>query len=116
MASQLEILKMLEDKSITVEEAAEKLAKLKVTVTYKVSEQGGISFYGLRRFPITMYREELEEIIKTTQKEDFKKFLVDNENNLSKKQDKQKEKKDKLFAILFIDYYFFIFECKKSFK
>jgi hypothetical protein len=29
----------------------------------QVSEKGGVSLYGLRRFPITFYREEWERIL-----------------------------------------------------
>lgn len=41
-------------------------AKLKATnkrgITLKVSEKGGLSVYGLQRFPITMYLEQWEAI------------------------------------------------------
>lgn len=46
-------------------EAAAKLLKTKEKqkVYYKVSTKGAISFYGLRRMPITLYIGELEQIV-----------------------------------------------------
>ena len=32
------------------------------TVSYKINDDGGISFYGLRKLPIILYRNELDEI------------------------------------------------------
>jgi hypothetical protein len=38
-------------------------AKEKRGIDLRVSEKGGVSLYGLRRFPITFYREEWERIL-----------------------------------------------------
>jgi hypothetical protein len=38
-------------------------AKEKRGTYLKVSEKGGVSLYGMRRFPITFYREEWERIL-----------------------------------------------------
>jgi hypothetical protein len=32
-------------------------------VTLKVSEKGGVSVYGLGRFPVTLYREQWEKLL-----------------------------------------------------
>ena len=38
-------------------------AKEKRGTYMRVSEKGGVSLYGMRRFPITFYREEWERIL-----------------------------------------------------
>lgn len=38
-------------------------AKEKRGTHLRVSEKGGVSLYGMRRFPITFYREEWEKIL-----------------------------------------------------
>jgi hypothetical protein len=38
-------------------------AKEKRGTYLKVSEKGGVSLYGMRRFPITFYREEWDRIL-----------------------------------------------------
>ena len=48
-----------EDASKLLEAAAGEKRKLH----YKVSPKGAISFYGLRRMPITLYIEEIEKIV-----------------------------------------------------
>jgi hypothetical protein len=32
-------------------------------ISVKVSEKGAVSVYGLRRFPVTLYRDEMEAIL-----------------------------------------------------
>lgn len=90
MASIDEIFDLVQQGKMTAAEAKEKAKAVKAKgekeVTYKVAPKGGISFYGLRRMPITLYSEELEKIIKTTQTAEFKKFLIDNVENLSTKE------------------------------
>lgn len=59
-------------------------------VHYKVSQKGAISFYGLRRMPITLYIEELEKIVSLTCEndswsEDFSLFLETEGNNVTRK-------------------------------
>lgn len=51
---------------MTAEEATLllKTKEEKKTIYYKVSQKGCISFYGIRRMPITLYIEELEKIVK----------------------------------------------------
>jgi hypothetical protein len=38
-------------------------ARAKRGVELRVSEKGGVSLYGMRRFPVTFYREEWERIL-----------------------------------------------------
>lgn len=54
--------------------------KVNRTTQYKISQKGAISFYGIRRFPITLYFDELKTIMNTCMKsvdfsDDFVKFL-----------------------------------------
>lgn len=44
-------------------EAALALASKPKAITMKVSEKGAISIYGLGRFPITLYRGQMERLI-----------------------------------------------------
>ena len=76
-----DIMKRVVDGSITQEEASKmiqeivELEKKKKEITYKVSEKGAISFYGIRRMPITLYKEELIKIVNVYNTEDFQSFL-----------------------------------------
>ena len=42
----------------------------------QVSEKGGVSLYGMRRFPVTFYREEWERILDMT--DEIRAFIRDN--------------------------------------
>lgn len=53
------------------------------TVKYKVSQKGAVQIDGLRRFPITLYMQELQTIL--GMKNELEQFMVDHENQLSKK-------------------------------
>lgn len=67
MSTIAEITQLVSAGSMTAEEAARKITALsnnnKTQIYYKVSPKGAVSFYGLRRMPITMYIEELEKIV-----------------------------------------------------
>jgi hypothetical protein len=41
----------------------EAMLKRKNTISFKVGEKGGVSAYGLGRFPVTLYREQWERLI-----------------------------------------------------
>lgn len=85
-----QILEDLKSGKCSIEEAQEKLSQLKLTelrsVTYKVSPKGGISFYGIRKMPITLYSSELDQIVAIANSEEFKRFVVDNKSRLSTKE------------------------------
>ena len=64
--------------------------KASSSVTWKVSTKGCISFYGVRRMPISLYKQELETILKAILEDieynkSFQSFLEDNEGMLSVK-------------------------------
>jgi len=50
----------------------------------KVSEKGGLSIYGLGRFPVTLYKEQWLRLL--DQVDEIKKFLQDNDQQLKAKQ------------------------------
>ncbi len=53
------------------------------TVRLQVSAKGGVSLYGIRRFPVTFYMEEWHRILDQTEK--IKAFIRSNESKLKRK-------------------------------
>jgi len=53
-------------------------------VTIKVSEKGGVSIYGLGRFPVTLYKEQWQKLLDMA--EDIRAFIAENEDRLKKKE------------------------------
>lgn len=53
-------------------------------VYLKVSEKGGLSVYGLGRFPVTLYREQWEKLLGMA--EEIRNFIRENEHALKKKE------------------------------
>ena len=50
----------------------------------KVSEKGGLSVYGLGRFPVTLYKEQWARLLDNV--DEIKKFLQENDHQLKAKQ------------------------------
>lgn len=50
----------------------------------KVSEKGGISLYGLGRFPITLYVEQWEKVMEMVP--DLRRFIVENGDRVKRKE------------------------------
>jgi len=50
----------------------------------KVSEKGGLSLYGLGRFPVTLYKEQWTRLLEYA--DEIKTFLKDNDQLLKAKQ------------------------------
>jgi hypothetical protein len=50
----------------------------------KVSEKGGLSVYGLGRFPVTLYKEQWIRLL--DQADEIKSFLKENDQQLKAKQ------------------------------
>jgi hypothetical protein len=92
MSTTKEILELLKSGQISLEEAQTKLsaatAETKKSVQYKVSQKGAISFYGIRKLPITLYINELNEIINIADTQEFKNFITENQSELSSKKTK----------------------------
>ena len=53
-------------------------------VSLKVSEKGGVSVYGLGRFPVTLYQEQWLKLLEMA--EDIRAFIRENEPRLKKKE------------------------------
>ena len=53
-------------------------------VSMKVSEKGGVSVYGLGRFPVTLYQEQWTKLLAMA--EDIKTFIAENRSKLKAKE------------------------------
>jgi hypothetical protein len=67
-------------------EAENQALKTKRTgqLSLKVSEKGGVSLYGLGRFPVTLYKEQWAKLLGFA--EEIQKFLKENDHLLKTKQ------------------------------
>ena len=54
---------MTKDQLIALLHAAQANAAQPKRITLKVSEKGGLSLYGLGRFPVTLYRSQWERLL-----------------------------------------------------
>jgi hypothetical protein len=52
--------------------------------SFKVSEKGGVSVYGLGRFPVTLYKEQWLKLLEMA--EDIRAFIKENEHKLKVRQ------------------------------
>jgi hypothetical protein len=75
-------------------DAGEELARLRAEnerlkrtqsrgVSLKVSEKGGVSVYGLGRFPVTLYKEQWTKLLDMA--DEIRAFIRDNDANLKAK-------------------------------
>lgn len=53
-------------------------------ISYKVSDKGAVSVYGLGRFPVTLYKEQWEKLL--DRGDELRKFIADNDASLKKKE------------------------------
>ena len=53
-------------------------------VSLKVSEKGGVSVYGLGRFPVTLYKEQWAKLLDMS--DQIKAFIAENESRLKAKE------------------------------
>jgi len=77
----------------TYEELKARLAQLEKEVetkkrsgelSFKVGDKGGVSVYGLGRFPVTLYYEQWNRLLAAG--EDIQKFLEENKSRLKLKE------------------------------
>lgn len=54
-------------------------------VSLKVSEKGGVSVYGLGRFPVTLYKEQWAKLLAMA--DEIKAFIAENDAQLKAKQE-----------------------------
>jgi hypothetical protein len=52
-------------------------------VSLKVSEKGGVSVYGLGRFPVTLYKEQWTRLLEMA--DDIRTFIKENDSKLKAK-------------------------------
>ncbi len=52
-------------------------------ISLKVSEKGGVSLYGLGRFPVTLYKEQWAKLLDMA--DEIRAFLKDNDSKLKTK-------------------------------
>jgi hypothetical protein len=76
-----------EDLKAELERLRQENADLKKTsskgISMKVSEKGGLSIYGLGRFPITLYKEQWTKLLDMS--DDIRRFLKENDSALKAK-------------------------------
>jgi hypothetical protein len=53
-------------------------------ISMKVSEKGGVSVYGLGRFPVTLYKEQWWKLLDMA--DDVRAFISENEEKLKSKE------------------------------
>lgn len=77
---------------MTQEEMQQRIAELEAklaralkpkTNMIKVSPKGGVSVYGLGKFPVTLYASQWEKLF--TMQEDIKEFILDHTSELASK-------------------------------
>jgi hypothetical protein len=54
------------------------------TISFKVSEKGAVSVYGLGRFPVTLYKEQWEKLL--DRNAEIRQFIADNAAKLKLKE------------------------------
>ena len=78
---------MSDDEQSELERLRAENARLKSAqsrgVTLKVSEKGGLSVYGLGRFPVTLYKEQWAKLLDMA--DDIRSFIRDNDATLKSK-------------------------------
>lgn len=58
--------------------------KSKRAVYLKVSEKGGLSLYGLGRFPVTLYKEQWDKLLQMA--DEIRSFLREHDHELKAKE------------------------------
>jgi hypothetical protein len=75
--------------NLTPEQMAARIAELEGrlakggSVTFKVSEKGAVSVYGLGRFPVTLYQEQWAKLLSNV--DELKEFIEANRSRLKTK-------------------------------
>ena len=78
---------MPDDEKSELERAKAEIDRLRRTanrgMSIKVSEKGGVSVYGLGRFPVTLYKEQWEKLLDMA--DDLRAFIRENAASLKTK-------------------------------
>lgn len=70
----------LQDEIARLREENADLKKAAPAISLKVSTKGGISIYGLQRFPVTLYKEQWEKVLDRA--DEMRKFFTDHATEL----------------------------------
>lgn len=90
--SQSQVLAKLQNGEIDAAEAARQLAELENgPIRFKVSEKGAVSVYGLQKFPVTLYRDQWEQVFGFADK--VRQFIKDNDADLLTKAESKESRK-----------------------
>jgi hypothetical protein len=81
--SEKSIEQQLADMKAENEALQAKLAK-KTTMSFKVSEKGAVSVYGLGRFPVTLYAQQMDRLL--TAAPEIREFIAANKSKLTFKE------------------------------
>jgi len=73
----------LEEENAILRAKLEKLERKEKNIVFKVGAKGGVSVYGLGRFPVTLYEEQWKLLL--TEKENLLKFIEENKQSLAQK-------------------------------
>jgi hypothetical protein len=78
---------MSDDEGTELARAKAEIERLKRTasrgMSLKVSEKGGVSVYGLGRFPVTLYKEQWEKLLDMA--DELRAFIRENAGSLKTK-------------------------------
>lgn len=69
-------------------EAAQPGTRTQNGITFKVGAKGGLSAYGLGRFPVTLYSSQWQRLIASVKAGEVEKALADNAGSLAVKPEK----------------------------
>jgi len=83
--TQAEVDKMMAELEVLRKQNALLIAKKTGKITFKVSEKGAVSAYGLGRFPVTLYSEQWKRLIEVVP--ELQAFIEANRAKLSTKKD-----------------------------
>jgi hypothetical protein len=59
-------------------------AKANRPISFKVSEKGAVSVYGLGRFPVTLYSQQMEKLLSAAP--EIRSFMAENKGKLTTKE------------------------------
>lgn len=87
MTDQAQVVSFADARDARIAALEAKIAAMKASqqkaLRFKVSEKGAVSIYGMGKFPITMYRSQLERVLDA--KDDLLAFVKDNVELLATK-------------------------------
>ncbi|MBI4516216.1 MAG: hypothetical protein HY699_10430 [Deltaproteobacteria bacterium] len=69
---------------LRAENAALKASRRPGALTFRVSDKGAVSVYGLGRFPVTLYQEQWDKLLAAT--DELRAFIDANRDQLKKKE------------------------------